>query len=432
MLEKNHIIDLAHTSPYYAQNKNGTTISDVSIEEIMEYAATPSAYIYDANTINHNYCKLREALPKRVELFYAVKANPNLAIVQLLASYGAGIDIASRGELLICQKLKLASDNITYTAPVKNEQDLRSAIKADVYINVESLHEAKLLSSIASNLGRQIVIGLRINPDFHITSAHLTLSGDASSKFGIDIENVVSVYQIIKKLSNVRVTGIHISVASGVLSAEAMLEYYEYCFSTAKTLAKHFTIDRIDMGGGLGIPYFPEDCAIDIHKLGTGLQKIIDNYPTLSSARLIIEPGRYLVGTGGIYVCTIDHIKTSRGRELLMVDGGIHHYSRPALVGRANPTVNLSKRGLLKLYDVADKTATSAGYFGKKIVIAKASPGDFLGILNTGSYGLTQSTALFLSHDMPPEILIMNGTSHMLRNPVTAERFIEDQHIVKL
>ncbi|MGH9856462.1 MAG: alanine racemase, partial [Acidobacteriota bacterium] len=220
-------------SPYYKWAKSLFTISGMPVKGIMAFAGTPSAYIYDAATIKYNYCKLRQSLPKRVEIYYAMKANPNIAIVKLLNSFGAGVDVASIGELLACEKVKTNPNNIAYTAPVKNKTDLDKALEMGVYINVESLHEANLLSRLATQLGKEVAVGLRVNPRFHIEGAHLTLGGNISSKFGIDFESVPALYKEIRKLPNLRVNGIHISVASGVLSVEGLLQYYRRCFGVA-------------------------------------------------------------------------------------------------------------------------------------------------------------------------------------------------------
>jgi diaminopimelate decarboxylase len=430
--ENNDVMPLATISPYFKWSDGVFTIAGVPIADIMRAAGPGPAFVYDAATMRHAYRALREALPANVEILYAMKANPNLAVVQLLRSLGAGIDTASLGELLVCEKAGVPAGAIAYTAPVKTEQELNKATELGVYINIESLPEAKALSAIASRLGKKVQAGLRINPAFSVEGAHLTLSGGASSKFGIDAKAVLDIYKEIARLPNLQITGIHIAIASGVLSADALLDYYEHCFALAELFSKHFAIERIDLGGGLGIPYTAAERPLDMRKLGAGLQRIIERHPDLQNARVLIEPGRCIVGPAGIYVCRVDHSKTSMGKELLMVDGGVHHYSRPALIGRPNPTINLSRQGRRKVYDIADETATSVGYFGKGLRLAATRAGDFLGIGNAGSYGLTQSTALFISHGVPPEVMIVDGAAVVVRDAVSPAALLAGQHGLQL
>lgn len=422
-------ITIEMISPYFSWAAEGFTISGKYVKEIMGHAGSNSAYIYDANTIRHHYQELREALPSRIEIYYAMKANPSMAIVQLLTQAGTGVDIASYGELLVCKKLGIDPGKIAFTAPVKNNHELIRAVETGVYINAESHEEVIALGEISNLLARQLSIGLRINPPFHIDCTRMHLSGGGKSKFGIDLQQVPHVYARAEDYPNLQITGIHLSIASGVISADALLNYYAACFRTADELSALFSIERIDMGGGLGIPFLPGEKPLNIATLGTGLQQILDSFPALSKAKIILEPGRFLVGRSGIYVCRIQHVKASYGQDMLMVDGGAHQLSGPAMRGSYNPTYNLSRRGSVQKYDIAGETCTAAGYLGKQLPITRPEPGDFLGVFNAGGYGYTQSLTNFISHGVPPEILIDADQIHTIREAKSADSHIKGQHL---
>jgi len=391
---------------------------NVSPDEISHYISNYESplYLYSKRVIAHAYTKLRKNLPSNFEIFYAQKSNPNKNILRHLYNLGVGCDTASIGEMEAALNSGFKADRIMFTGPAKREEELRFAVENNLLsINVESIQELVLLNEIAQQFNKVQNILVRINPLYEAGETTKIIGGTGVSKFGIDIENIDEFFEVLKKLNNVSLKGIHIFNSSQILDWKKIYDNTKNVIDTAIKLSNKykFVVTDIDLGGGFGIPYNSDEKQIDLTKLGDELFNLVDskNYKGfLDSIDLIFEPGRYLSGHSGIYLFKVLYTKTSRGKNILLTDGGIHHLVRPALIGTGHPVVNMTayfeNRVVKNKYMVAGPLCTSLDSFGEEIVLPESKQGDILAVLNAGAYGFTESMPLFLSHPTAKEKFI--------------------------
>lgn len=408
--------------------------SGVDINSIVDQMETP-LFIYDAETIKSRYNYLRENLPTEVDIFYAMKANSNIAVIKQLVKLGAGVEVASEGELYACKKAGVNPKNIVFGGPSKTDSDIETAINMGIYaLNAESLGEIQRINKIAGTKNIVMDIELRINPEFEIAGVAVSLGG-GSKKFGIDTEQVDDIITEVLTFKNVRLQGIHIFAGTGIKDSEGFLSNLENCFRLAKEINdKHFRVESIDVGGGIGIPYGDDDPVFQIDGLKEQITKLIDEYSFIreNSTRIITEPGRYLVGQSGVYITKVIDKKHSRGRDYLLVDGGAQHLLRPALIGVSQPTFNISKLLDDKTvkFDVGGSLCTSIDFLGKDVDLPISSDvGDYIAVFCSGAYGYNESMPFFLSHDIAAEVLVYNGKHHIIRPMIDIKEMVDKQSI---
>ncbi|QEN05371.1 diaminopimelate decarboxylase [Thiospirochaeta perfilievii] len=427
---------ISEISSRFTTDQDRLNFSGVDLDPIVTELGTP-LFIYDAETIKDKYNYLRDNLPSQVDIFYAMKANSNIAIIKLLTSLGAGIEVASEGELYACKKAGVNPRNIVFGGPSKTDSDIETAIDMGIYaLNAESLGEIRRINRIATTKGVVMDVELRINPEFEIAGVAVSLGG-GSKKFGMDTEQLDTIIKEVLTFKGVRLQGIHIFAGTGINNSEGFLSNLENCFRIAKELNDNFfKVESIDVGGGIGIPYNNSDPEFIIDGLKGKISNLIKQYPFIkeNGTRIITEPGRYLVGQSGVYITQVVDRKISRGREYLLVDGGAQHLLRPALIGVSQPTYNMSKLSSSdsKKYDVGGSLCTSIDFLGKDIDLPVDSDiDDNIAVFCSGAYGYNESMPFFLSHDIAPEVLIYNGKYHIIRPRIKIRDMVDIQSIPK-
>lgn len=374
------------------------------------------AFIYSKDVISFQYERLSKSLPYIFKIFYAQKSNPNPEILKYINSLGAGCDTASEGEIKSALSAGFLPDSIMLTGPAKTESELKLAIEKNLLtINAESLQELELIEKLSAEFGKKQDVLIRINPRFEAGETNRIIGGMGISKFGIDIDFIPQIFERIMKFKYISVKGIHIFNSSQILDAERILLNIKDVIDTAKKLSSEYKInfELIDAGGGLGIPYLPDEKFLDIEKLGIKLDTLISSggyKEFLSGMTVILEPGRYLTGLAGIYLTKVLYTKESCGKKIALIDGGIHHLIRPVLIGQKHTILNLT--GILEdrkntaEYMVAGPLCTSLDRFDESAVLTEIKQGDILAVLNAGAYGYTESMPMFLSHKRAKEIFI--------------------------
>ncbi|MCS7274485.1 MAG: diaminopimelate decarboxylase [Candidatus Bipolaricaulota bacterium] len=390
------------------------------LQRLADRYGTP-LYVYDGSVLVRQYEKLRAALPQRVEIFFAMKSNPNLAIVALFRRLGAGVDIASVGELRAALRVGVAPQKIVFSGPGKTDAELEAAVAADIFaINVESEGELERVQRIAQRVGRRVRVGLRLNPPFAPGEGAVIIGGAVPQKFGIDLARARAAVALAQRLSHVELIGIHIFNASNVLDAEAWVKNAESIIETAVELARAtgFALRYIDVGGGLGVPYREGERELDVSVLGEGLGRAVRELS--AETRVLIEPGRYLTAEAGVYVTRVVEIKETRGERFVVVDGGVHHLLRPVLVGQSHPVRVLSCGGeggvgVAGRCSIAGPLCTALDYLARGVELPVVRVGDLVVVERVGAYGFTESMPYFLSHPTPAEVLIWEGREHVIR-----------------
>ncbi len=405
-MNNNHWIQ---TNPFFTLN---------NFEQIYTTARdseTP-CFIYSKKVIERQYNLLRDNLPDRIRIFYAQKSNPNKEILVKIKDLGAGCDTASLGEMAKALDAGFPEGKVMLTGPAKTHRELQFALQRGIFsINVESLQELELLNKLAEETGTKQEILLRINPPFEAGETNTIIGGMGVSKFGIDVDYIPEFIETVQKMQNVVLKGIHIFNSSQILDWKKIYSNTVDVIDTAMEISSNFDIPltRLDMGGGFGIPYDKKESELDIQKLGVKLTKLLEEpeyKEFLSGSELMYEPGRYLSGMSGIYITKVLYTKVSNGRNIALIDGGIHHMIRPVLIGQPHPMVNLSAiyngRNNMDKYMVAGPLCTSLDKFDTAAMLNDVRPGDILAVLNAGAYGYTESMPLFLSHKPAQEIFI--------------------------
>ncbi len=381
---------------------------------VSEY--TSPVFLYSKNVIKDQYSLLSDCLPRNYKIFFAQKSNPHPEILKLLNSLGAGCDTASKGEINAALQAGFPKNKIMMTGPGKTQEELELSVEKELLsVNVESLQEAELLNKICNEKNKIQNILIRINPGFEAGESNRIIGGMGISKFGIDIDQLPIVIEKIKALSNLNIKGIHIFNSSQILDWKKIFESTKNVIRTAIEIQKKYNIkiESIDLGGGFGIPYSNEEDLLDASQLGKALKDLVKSSEYnqfLADVKLVYEPGRFLTGQSGIYITKVLYTKNSGGKNIAIIDGGIHHLVRPALIDQDHKIINLTglfqNRSTSDSYLVAGPLCTSLDQFTSDMQMSEVHPGDLLAVLNAGAYGYTESMPLFLSHAPAREIFI--------------------------
>lgn len=396
-------------------------------DELAERFGTPF-YIYDFDVIERQVVALRDVLPSVVELAYAVKANPALAVVAHLGRLGLGADVASGGELETVRRAGIGPERVVMTGPGKRDDELRAAVAAGIRaVTVESPGELARLEAIAAESGRRQPVLLRAAVSDHARLERVRLVGDdGAGKFGMDAADLTAAARTAVASPYLDLLGLHAFGASNVLDAGALVEHVAATVRAARrlALAAGTTLRLVDAGGGLGIPYEPDEQSLDLIRLGSGLNAITQTWaadPLLAEARLLLEPGRFLVGPAGAYVARVVDRKTVDGAAVAILDGGVHHVLRPALVGQEHRIRAVSARsqavasGPMVPVTVAGPLCSGLDVFSQAAIMTPPEVGDLIAILDVGAYGFTESMPLFLSHPIPAEVAMRAGRAELIR-----------------
>lgn len=414
-------------------------LGGMSPTDLAERFGTP-LYVYDLGVVDGQVAALRAVLPPVVELAYAVKANPALAVVAHLRRLGLGADVASGGELEAVTRAGFSADRVVMTGPGKRDDELRAAVAAGIRaITVESPGELARLESIAATAGRRQAVMLRAAVSEGDRLERVRLVGDdGAGKFGMDAADLARAASRAVASPHLELFGLHAFGASNVLDAGSLVEHVAATVATARRVACAVgaPLRLVDAGGGLGIPYEGHQESLDLVRLGAGLREIVTGWatdPVLRDARLLLEPGRFLVGPAGAYVARVVDRKTVDGSVVVILDGGVHHVLRPALVGQEHRIRALGARpepagtGRLQPVTVAGPLCSGLDVFSQAAVMSPPEVGDLLAILDVGAYGYTESMPLFLSHPIPAEVAVRGGRAALIRPRIDPGRWLDEQ-----
>ena len=387
-------------------------VGGVPLTRVAQRAGRTPFYVYDRAVIDSRVALLRSHFPAAVKLHYAIKANPMPALVCHLARSVDGLDVASGGELKIALDAGMSPSEVSFAGPGKSETELAQAVASGILVNVESPREIALLSRIANEVGAPARVAVRVNPDFELKSSGMRMGG-GPKQFGIDAEAVPEVLAAIAR-AGLQFEGFHIFTGSQNLRAEAICEAQQSAVELALSLAGTAPVRSINIGGGLGIPYFPGDEPLDIAPIGENLRALVARVERdCPAASLVVELGRYIVGEAGIYVCRVVERKISRGQVFLVTDGGMHHHLSASgnfgQIIRKNYPVMIGNRVRGEKREpasVVGPLCTPLDLLADRMDLAEAREGDLVAVFQSGAYGLTASPTAFLGHPAPLELLV--------------------------
>jgi len=389
-------------------------VGGVALPELARRIGRTPFYAYDRRLVSERVELLRSHLPRRVHVHYAMKANPMPAVVAHLAGLVDGLDIASAGELKIALEAGARPDSISFAGPGKSDADLAAALVAGIVVNLESEGEMERLAAIASQRGVKARVNVRVNPDFELKSSGMKMGG-GPKPFGVDAERVPAMLRRIGALA-LDFQGFHIFSGAQNLRADSIAEAQRKSVELAVRLAQDAPapVRILNIGGGLGIPYFPGDERLDVSLLARNLAAILQGLDSrLPGVQVVLELGRFLVGEAGIYVCRVIDRKISRGHCFLVTDGGLHHHLAASgnfgQVIRKNYPVAVGNRvrgAKREIVSVVGPLCTPLDLLADNMEMASAEVGDLIVVFQSGAYGLSASPAGFLSHPPAAEILV--------------------------
>ena len=372
-------------------------------------------FAYDRGLLDARVARLRSALPDRVELSFAMKANPMPAIVQHLAHQVDRIDVASGQEMLTALDTVIRPDHVSFAGPGKTPAEIRQAVAAGVIVEVESATEIERVLTAGSDLGLTPTVAIRVNPDFAVKGSGMRMGG-GPQQFGIDAETVP---EVLAKYADtgMDIAGFHIFAGSQNLNAEIIAEAQRRTVELAIQLADSLPAPPryLNLGGGFGIPYTDRDRPLDLHTVAANLHELVQGplAARLPSAVPVIELGRYLVGECGVYVTRVLDRKISRGKTFLVVDGGMHHQLAASgnfgqAIRRNYPLVvgTRADAPLEEGVNVVGCLCTPLDLLGDDVELPPADIDDLIVLFQAGAYGLTASPTAFLGHPAPAEVLV--------------------------
>ena len=380
---------------------------------VAEAGRTP-LFVYARERFDARVAELRAALPARVGINYAVKANPMPEVVAHMAGLVDGFDIASSGELAICQSVGIDPARISFAGPGKRDDELAAAIAAGVTLNCESAGELARSLKIAERIGQRPRIAMRVNPCFELKGSGMKMGGGAKP-FGIDADKVPDLARH-ALAAGAEWRGLHIFTGSQALSAEAIIEAQANVLALAAQLAEEIgePLPKLNMGGGFGIPYFPGDEPLDLARVGAALtERVASLPPALAETELCVELGRYLAGEAGVYLTRVIDRKESHGVTYLVTDGGLHHQLAASgnfgtVVRRNYPSCIATRFGAAaeEEVNIVGCLCTPLDRLADNAAMPRADVGDLVAIFCAGAYGASASPSGFLGHGPAAELLI--------------------------
>lgn len=415
--------------------------------EIVRRFGTPT-YAYDISRIQTQVAKLRKHLPPEVEILYSLKANASLGLCGVLAECGLGADVASAGELATALTAGFTPRRIFLTGPDRSPAVLAHLRNLpDVIVSVDSVSELRLMES--RGLCHRVL--LRLRPDF---ASYATCSAGPDSRFGLTLEDLPSCRELLRPILSAsegpldalrwrsgseashrsRVIGFHIFSGSQLLSSEGIIHHLRGGVDQALRTADRLGIvpEIIDLGGGFGIPYGPEDRELDLDIIGAELRRLAQR---AAPARLVLELGRYPIAQAGWYLTSVLAHQTHHGRPAVVVDGGNHQRGDMCGLGLRHkgftPSVIPGKEGALVATDILGCLSLPGDVLAEARLMPPLVPGDLLAFPNAGAYGLAASPWLFHSHPAPAEVAFEGTCVQPLRPRRPPESVLEGQALLQ-
>ena len=405
-------------------NNNKPFVEGVSLEKIAKAQATPF-YVYSQSKITNNFEQLKNTLD--AEIFYAVKANSNQAIIKLMVSLGAGADVVSVGELERAILAGVEPQKIIFEGIGKTKQDIAFAIEKNIrLINIESIDELERVNEVGLNQNRKINIGIRLNPNIDSQTLDKISTGKKTDKFGIDTDKLDEIFQILKTSKNVNLIGISCHVGSQIFNINVFAEIFQKMKSNAQIfLDKGYTIKHVDLGGGLGVNYHQDQKILNLELVKNEMNKCYVDVPY----KLSFEPGRYLVANAGILVTTVITIKNNGGINYLITDAGMHTLIRPALYQAHHDIESVSGNIEEQIdYTIAGPICESSDIFEKNVSLPHQQIGNLIIIKDAGAYGKVMASN-YNSRGLPKEILVKDNNFFVIHKPLSTKEFINQDRI---
>lgn len=413
------------------QNDGRLFVEGLPIEKIIEKAGTP-AYIYSRATIERHWNAFDKAAGKHPHLIcYAVKANSNLGVLNLMARLGSGFDIVSVGELLRVIQAGGDPKKVVFSGVAKTEVEIATALQAGIHcFNIESISELYRINSVADSLQIKAPISIRINPNIDAGTHPYISTGLKENKFGIDIESALTVYQLANGLESIEIKGVDCHIGSQLTEIEPFLEALEKLLELIDQLEENgITISHLDLGGGLGVPYDKETPPEPAEYMKAIIEKMGDR-----KLKLIFEPGRAIMANAGALVTKVEFLKINDHKNFAIVDAAMNDLIRPSLYSAWQKIIPINKskdedeNRPLRSYDIVGPICETGDFLGKQRELALAE-GDYLLVRSAGAYGSTMSSN-YNSRCRPAEIMVDGDKAFVVREREEHRELWRGEHVL--
>jgi diaminopimelate decarboxylase len=402
---------------------------DVPVREIAERYGTP-CYIYSADTFRRQYRTMDQVFAGVDHtICFAMKALSNLSVLRLFARLGAGFDIVSGGELDRCLRVGADPSKIVFSGVGKTDDEINAAHSAGIaMINVESAPELRRIAELAGRRGVKAPVSLRVNPDLDPrTHPHIS-TGHRTSKFGIPLKHVFEYYAEARRLPHLEVVGLSTHIGSQITETIPFSEAGRKVAAIVAGLrADGFTLRYLDLGGGLGIPY--QEAPPTAGQYASALLEALGN----TGLKLIIEPGRFLVGNAGIFVTRVLWVKETDVKRFIVVDGAMNDLIRPVLYEAYHEIkpVDRSSGGAPVVADIVGPVCESGDFFAQERELPEPHSGDLLAVMSAGAYGFVMSSN-YNSRPRAPELIVDGRAVHVARERESYDDLVRGERVVDL
>ena len=408
---------------HFAYVQGNLQAEDISVATIAESVGTPF-YCYSTATLVRHFRVFREAFQDVPALIcYALKANSNQAIIRTLAKEGAGADVVSEGEIRRALAAGIPANKIVFSGMGKTIQEITYALEVGILqFNIESESELEALSHIAQRKNKTAEIAIRVTPDVDGRTHAKITTGTKISKFGIDITEAPALYQKAASLPNIAVKSVSCHIGSQITALEPFQKAFSRVIELVKDLrAAGHTIERLDLGGGLGIPYDGDQTPPTPAEYAAVVKNLTRNL----GCTLIFEPGRLIIGNAGILVSRVISLKKTPAREFLVVDAGMNDLVRPTLYDAFHEIVpvKIPKSDARRTFDVVGPVCETGDVFARDRVLPVFETGDLMAFRSAGAYGAAMSNT-YNSRQLVPEVLVKGGEFSVIRERQTYEQLI--------
>ncbi|HEX5052763.1 MAG TPA: alanine racemase [Planctomycetota bacterium] len=408
-------------------------IGGLPARELAASFGTP-LYVFDAAVLRARLQQVRAALGARVRVLWSVKANPSLAVASCLRAAGAGAEVASLGELHLALAAGHAAADLRFAGPGKTDAEIDAAVAAGLgCFHVESAQELASIAHAARARGAAAGVALRVNLARELGGSRLRMGG-ASSRFGVDEDQVPELVRTILREPGLHLRGLHVYAGTQCFDAAAFVQHAKALVVRAAGWEQQLGVafDELDLGGGFGSAAFAGDPEFDLAGAGRGVQELVAEHDRRSRT-WFVELGRFLCGPAGVYLTTVVRSKQSGGRTHVVLDGGMHQHAAAAGVGtvlRRNPLLVHADRldgGTTHAVVLGGPLCTPADQFGDEVELPPLAPGELVAVLHAGAYGLSFSPHGFLSHATPAEVLVDEGRARVVRRRGAVQDVLRDQ-----
>jgi len=414
------------TQMYFPYVNNKMFAENVALNDIAKQVGTPF-YCYSNTAIGQNYRDYQQAFSDQQSLIcYAVKANGNQAVLSTLAKLGSGADVVSEGEIRRARAAGIPASKIVYSGVAKVESEIEYALNEGIFqFNIESEPELELINQVAIRLNKTAAIALRINPDVCANTHAKISTGKSENKFGVPISKARLAYKQAASLSNIKVQGVDVHIGSQLTQLAPFEEAYKRIAQLVVDLQEDgHDISVIDIGGGLGITYHDE--TIPTKQAYAAVAKAQLGH---LNCKIVIEPGRSLLGNAGILVSSVVFVKTGEERQFLILDAGMNDLIRPSMYEAYHDilAVDCSNKAL-KTYDVVGPVCETGDTFAKARQVSESSSGDLIAIMSCGAYGAVMAST-YNTRMLAPEVMVKDKEFAVIRKRPTYQEVINTDSV---